>query len=58
MATVRAREEAETSKIQSEEKTKSELARLAAEQSVSVQQENVLREKEVAENNRKRAGGD
>ncbi|MGS5089936.1 hypothetical protein ACVC7V_25930 [Hydrogenophaga sp. A37] len=55
VASVRAREEAETSKIQSEEKTKSELARLLAEQSVSVQQENVLREKEVAENNRKRA---
>ena len=55
VASVKAREEAETLKIQSEEKTKSELARLAAEQSVSVQQENVLREKEVAENNRKRA---
>jgi uncharacterized membrane protein YqiK len=55
VATVRAREEAETLKIQSEEKTKSELARLQAEQSVSVSQENVLREKEVAENNRKRA---
>lgn len=55
VATVKAREEAETLKIQAEEKTKSELARLLAEQSVSVQQENVLREKEVAENNRKRA---
>ncbi len=55
VASVRAREEAETAKIQAEEKTKSELARLLAEQSVSVQQENVLREKEVAENNRKRA---
>ena len=55
VATVKAREEAETLKIQAEEKTKSELARLQAEQSVSVQQENVLREKEVAENNRKRA---
>ena len=55
VASVKAREEAETLKIQSEERTKSELARLQAEQSVSVQQENVLREKEVAENNRKRA---
>jgi len=55
IASVRAREEAETQKIQAEEKTKSELARLQAEQAVSVQQENVLREKEVAENNRKRA---
>ena len=55
VASVRAREEAETAKIQSEEKTKSELARLLAEQAISVQQENVLREKEVAENNRMRA---
>lgn len=55
VATVRAREEAETAKVQAEEKTKSELARLQAEQAVSVQQENVHREKEVAENNRKRA---
>lgn len=55
IASVKAREEAETQKIQAEEKTKSELARLQAEQLVAVQQENVLREKEVAENNRKRA---
>ena len=52
---VRAREEAETSKVQSEEKTRSELARLQAMQTLAVQQENVQREKEVAENNRKRA---
>ena len=55
VSSVRAREEAETAKIQAEEKTKSELARLLAEQAISVQQENVLREKEVAENNRMRA---
>ncbi|MET0335786.1 MAG: hypothetical protein ABW190_16075 [Rhizobacter sp.] len=55
VASVKAREEAETAKVQAEEKTKSELARLQAEQAVSVQQENVQREKEVAENNRKRA---
>ena len=55
VASVRAREEAETAKIQSEELTKSEMARLLAEQTIAVQQENVLREKEVAENNRKRA---
>jgi uncharacterized membrane protein YqiK len=55
IASVRAREEAETQKIQAEEKTKADLARLQAEQLVTVQQENVLREKEVAENNRKRA---
>lgn len=55
IATVRAREEAETLRIQAEEKTKAESARLQSEQVLSVQQENVLREKEVAENNRKRA---
>ena len=55
VATVAAREEAETSKIQAEEHTRAELARLQAEQAVAVQNENVLREKEVAENNRKRA---
>ncbi|MBU0747185.1 MAG: hypothetical protein KKH21_06960 [Gammaproteobacteria bacterium] len=55
VATVKAREEAETSKIQAEERTRSEMARLQSEQALAVQQENVLREKEVAENNRKRA---
>ncbi|TVO51627.1 flotillin family protein [Denitromonas halophila] len=55
IASVRAREEAETARIQAEERAKAELARLDAEQAITVQQENVLREKEVAENNRKRA---
>jgi uncharacterized membrane protein YqiK len=55
ISSVKAREEAETAKVQSEEKAKAELARLQAVQLVSVQQENVQREKEVAENNRKRA---
>ena len=55
VATVKAREEAETAKIQAEERSRSELARLQAEQQIAVQNENVLREKEVAENNRKRA---
>ncbi|NHZ80734.1 hypothetical protein F2P44_15840 [Massilia sp. CCM 8695] len=55
VSSVRAREQAETLKIQSEELTKSELARLQSEQLVMVQQENTTREKEVAENNRKRA---
>jgi len=55
VATVKAREEAETQRVQAEERAKAELARLQAEQLLSVQQENVLREKEVAENNRKRA---
>lgn len=55
VSSVRAREQAETQKIQSEEHAKSEMARLQAEQIVLVQQENTTREKEVAENNRKRA---
>ncbi|MDM5181359.1 hypothetical protein PO883_29705 [Massilia sp. DJPM01] len=55
VSSVRAREQAETRKVQSEEFTKSELARLQSEQLVMVQQENTTREKEVAENNRKRA---
>jgi uncharacterized membrane protein YqiK len=55
IATVKAREEAETAKIQAEERAKSEMARLQTDQMLAVQQENALREKEVAENNRKRA---
>jgi uncharacterized membrane protein YqiK len=55
IASVQAREAAETARIQAEEHTKAELARLQAEQAITVQQENVQREKEVAENNRKRA---
>lgn len=55
ISSVKAREEAETARIRAEEHTKAELARLQAEQAITVQQENVQREKEVAENNRKRA---
>ena len=55
IASVKAREEAETAKVQAEERTRSEMARLQSEQQLAVQNENVLREKEVAENNRKRA---
>ncbi|MDR0996743.1 MAG: hypothetical protein LBL69_03650 [Zoogloeaceae bacterium] len=55
VASVKAREEAEAKRIEAEEHTKAELARLQAEQAIAVQQENVSREKEVAENNRKRA---
>jgi uncharacterized membrane protein YqiK len=55
VATVKAREEAETLKIQAEERAKAELARLQTAQIIAVQNENVMREKEVAENNRKRA---
>lgn len=52
---VKAREEAEAQKVQAEERSKSEMARLQADQTIAVQNENMLREKEVAENNRKRA---
>lgn len=55
VASVKAREEAETAKIRAEEHTRAEMARLQSEQLLAVQNENVLREKEVAENNRKRA---
>ncbi len=55
VATVVARETAEQEKIESEEKLKSEQARIAMEQEVQVLEENKLREVEVAENNRKRA---
>jgi len=55
VATVIARETAEQEKIESEEKLKSEQARIAMEQEVQVLEENKLREVEVAENNRKRA---
>lgn len=55
VASVKAREEAETAKVRAEEHTRAEMARLQAEQQLAVQNENVLREKEVAENNRKRA---
>ncbi|MDR0777162.1 MAG: hypothetical protein LBE81_11080 [Azonexus sp.] len=54
IASVKAREEAEAHRIESEEHAKAELARLQAEQLIAVQMENVAREKEVAENNRKR----
>jgi uncharacterized membrane protein YqiK len=55
VASVQAREQAEAQKIEAEERAKSELARLLADQQIAVQNENMLREKEVAENNRKRA---
>lgn len=55
VASVRAREQAEADKVAAEERAKAETARLQADQLIAVQQENTLREKEVAENNRKRA---
>jgi uncharacterized membrane protein YqiK len=55
VASVQAREQAEAQKIEAEERAKAEVARLLSEQQIAVQNENMLREKEVAENNRKRA---
>lgn len=55
IASVQAREKAEAQKVEAEERSKAEVARLQADQTIAVQNENMLREKEVAENNRKRA---
>jgi len=55
IAITKAREEAETAKVQAEERSKSEMARLLADQQIAVQSENVKRETEVAHNNRLRA---
>ncbi|WP_348945192.1 hypothetical protein ABHF33_00860 [Chitinibacter sp. FCG-7] len=55
ITSVQAREKAESDRVTSEEHAKAELARIQAEQQIAVQQENMQREKEVAENNRKRA---
>ncbi len=55
IATVKARELAEKDKIESEERLKSESARIATEQEVLVMEENKMREIEVANNNRMRA---
>ncbi len=55
IATVKAREEAETSKIVEEERCKSEQARIATEQIIAVAEENKQREADIAEQNRFRA---
>jgi uncharacterized membrane protein YqiK len=52
--TVLAREAAETAKVQSEERLKSENARLKVEQELGIYQENQTREIEVAKKNRER----
>ncbi|MDL2226791.1 hypothetical protein LJB86_03945 [Deltaproteobacteria bacterium OttesenSCG-928-M10] len=53
--TIRAREQAETLKVQEEERLKAEYARLQTEQEISVRDENRQREVEVAQQNRVRA---
>ncbi|MCP3958223.1 MAG: flotillin family protein [bacterium] len=54
IATVRAREQAETLKVQAEEKLKAESARIKAEEEIGVQDENRHRQVEVAQKNRER----
>ncbi len=53
--TIKAREEAETLKVQEEERLKAERTRIQVEQDLAVQTENQKREIEVAEQNRQRA---
>jgi uncharacterized membrane protein YqiK len=55
IAITKAREEAEAAKVSAEERAKSELARISADQLIAVQNENLKRETQVAENNRLRA---
>jgi uncharacterized membrane protein YqiK len=52
--TMRAREEAETAKVTSEERLKAELARIKAEEEIAIQDQNRHRQVEVAEKNRER----
>jgi uncharacterized membrane protein YqiK len=52
--TMRAREEAETAKVASEERLKAELARIKAEEEIAIQDQNRHRQVEVAEKNRER----
>jgi hypothetical protein len=54
IATMRAREMAETKRVQAEEFAKSEAARIKAEEEVSIQTENKQRQVEVAKKNRER----
>ena len=55
VATIQAREGAETVKVQEEERKKAESTTIAVEQDLAVQRENQQREVEVAEQNRQRA---
>ncbi len=54
IATVLAREQAETAKVQSEETKKAELARIKLEEEVSINEENKMRQVQVAGKNRER----
>lgn len=54
IATVRAREHALTLQIQAEERAKAEKARIKAEEEIQIEEENRLRQVEVAQKNRER----
>ncbi len=54
IATVRAREQAETLKVQAEEKLRAETARIKSDEDIAVQEENLKRQVEVAQKNRER----
>ncbi len=54
ISTVRAREQAETLKVQAEEKLKAETARIKSDEDIAVQEENLKRQVEVAQKNRER----
>lgn len=57
IATVVAREKAETEKVQAEERLRSETARIKADEDLAVQEQNKQREVQVAEKNRERVIG-
>lgn len=54
IATVRAREKAETDKVQAEERLRAETARIKTDEDLAVQEQNKMREVQVAEKNRER----
>ncbi len=54
IASVQAREQAETMRVQAEERKKAELARIKLEEEVAVNEENKLRQVQVAAKNRER----
>ncbi|HEX5757401.1 MAG TPA: flotillin family protein, partial [Arenimonas sp.] len=53
--TIRAREQAETMKVQEEERLRAEQARIATQEAIDIREQNRMRELEVAEQNRLRA---
>jgi uncharacterized membrane protein YqiK len=55
ISTVRARESAETLRVQSEERLRAEEARIKADESIAVQEQNKERQVEIAKKNRERA---